>query len=247
MKRIVIVGATSAIAEACARLWVQKEPANLLLLGRNLEKLERIAADLRVRSPESVIETMQAEFLDSSVIQKTVNTIVAQNKVDIVLIAHGYLPLQQECQKDLAIFEEAININALSPAFYAEAFAQYFETIGKGKIVIIGSVAGDRGRKTNYVYGASKGLLDRLAQGMQHRFAGTDIKVILVKPGPTDTPMTKEYKQRGMKMASAEEVAKEMVESIENNRPVIYAPKKWQLIMFIVKHMPAFIFNRLNI
>ena len=116
-----------------------------------------------------------------------------------------------------------------------------------GKIAIIGSVAGDRGRKSNYVYGAAKGLVARYAEGMQHRFFGTGLQVSLIKPGPTATPMTAKLQENGLKCASVESVALEIVRGVEKGRAVIYAPKKWQLIMLIVRHIPAVIFNKLNI
>ena len=108
-------------------------------------------------------------------------------------------------------------------------------------------MAGDRGRKSNYVYGAAKGLVTRYAQGMQHRFAGTGVKVVLIKPGPTDTPMTAHLKSQGAKLASVEDVAGQIVDAIERGHTTTYAPRKWALIMMIIRHLPAQIFNKLNI
>jgi decaprenylphospho-beta-D-erythro-pentofuranosid-2-ulose 2-reductase len=97
------------------------------------------------------------------------------------------------------------------------------------------------------VYGAAKGLVTRYAQGLQHRFAGTAIKVVLVKPGPTDTPMTAHLKQQGASMATPEEVASLIVDGAARGTPVVYAPKKWALIMMVIRHLPAVIFNKMNI
>ena len=124
------------------------------------------------------------------------------------------------------------------------AFAGHMAKLNKGSIALIGSVAGDRGRKSNYVYGAAKGMVALYAQGLQHRFAGTGVHVTLVKPGPTDTPMTAGMKG---KFASAEEVAKMITLGIESKIAVIYAPSKWWLIMTVIRHLPSFIFNKLNI
>ncbi|MBC3915863.1 SDR family NAD(P)-dependent oxidoreductase [Undibacterium sp. CY18W] len=252
-KRIVIVGATSAMAEHCARIWVQgvpgvsAKPADLTLLGRDATRIERVAADLRVRSQESTIDVVQAEFLDPVAIQATVDKIVAAGAVDIVLIAHGSLPEQANCQNDLQANRDALDINGISPVLYAEAFAKSMLHAGHGTIALIGSVAGDRGRKSNYVYGAAKGLVTRYAQGMQHRFAGTGVKVVLIKPGPTDTPMTAHLKGQGAKMASVEDVARQIVNGIESGKTVVYAPGKWMLIMMIIRHLPTFIFNKMDI
>lgn len=246
-KRIVIIGATSAIAEHCARLWVQDQPADLVLVGRDVQRLERVALDLRVRSPESKTQIVQADFLDPVLINATVENIMQSAWVDLVLIAHGSLPDQAKCQDDLQACRTALEINGVSPVLYAEAFAMHMAKVKHGTIALIGSVAGDRGRKSNYVYGAAKGLVTRYAQGLQHRFASTGVKVVLIKPGPTDTPMTAHLKNRGLTLASAEVVAKQIVEGITAGRSVIYAPSKWGIIMLIIRHIPSFIFKKMDI
>jgi decaprenylphospho-beta-D-erythro-pentofuranosid-2-ulose 2-reductase len=203
-QRIAIIGATSAMAEHCAKLWVQGKSVDLTLVGRSTDRIERVAADLGVRSPQSDIHTLEADFLDPEAIQATVDSIVASGPLDIVLIAHGSLPAQIDCQSDLQICRDALVINGASPVLYAEAFAKHMAHANHGTLVLIGSVAGDRGRKSNYVYGAAKGLVARYAQGLQHRFAGTRVKVVLIKPGPTDTPMTAKMKAGGARLASVD-------------------------------------------
>jgi short-subunit dehydrogenase len=246
-KRIVIIGATSAIAEHCARLWLARQPADLTLVGRDAQRIERVATDLKVRSPQSEIRVVQAEFLNPEAINVTVGDIVKSGRVDIVLIAHGSLPEQNECQNDLQPCRDALEINGVSPVLYAEAFAKEMEKANHGTIALIGSVAGDRGRKSNYVYGAAKGLVTRYAQGLQHRFAGAGVKVVLIKPGPTDTPMTAHVKSKGAQLAPVEGVAKQIVEGVEAGTPVVYAPGKWWLIMMVLRHLPAFVFNKMDI
>lgn len=243
-KRIVIVGATSAIAEECARQWASIEPTHFILLGRNLERLNRVVADLQIRHPSTEVDLIEANFIDPIEIQSIVDTIYRQGPVSIVLIAHGSLPAQDDCQQNLKLCKETIEINGISPCLYAEAFAQHMKKQDQAVIALIGSVAGDRGRKSNYVYGASKGLVTRYVQGLQHRFADTNIQITLIKPGPTDTPMT-----AGMKgnLASPEEVAQIIVNGIAQKKLTIYAPGKWWLIMMVVRHLPNFIFKKLNI
>lgn len=246
-KNIVIVGATSAIAEHCARLWVQQAAADLTLVGRDVQRLERVAADLRARSPQSGIRVLQADFLNPAAIQATVDGIAAQGRIDIALIAHGSLPDQATCQQDLGADRQALEVNGISPALYAEALAGHMEKADHGTLAIIGSVAGDRGRKTNYAYGAAKALVERYAQGLQHRLAATQVKVVLVKPGPTDTPMTAHLKGQGARLASAQSVARQIVKAVESGQPVVYAPAKWLLIMTIIRLLPRAVFNKLNI
>jgi len=246
-KRIVIIGATSAIAEHCARLWLARQPVELTLVGRDAQRIERVATDLKVRGPQSDIRIVQAEFLSPDAIKATVGNILASGPVDIVLIAHGSLPEQTECQNDLHMCSEALVINGVSPVVYAEAFAQEMERTNHGTIALIGSVAGDRGRKSNYVYGAAKGLVTRYAQGLQHRFAGTAVKVVLIKPGPTDTPMTAHLKGEGAKLAPVDGVAKQIVDAVDVGQAVVYVPGKWWLIMMIIRHLPFSVFSRINI
>lgn len=246
-KRIIIIGATSAIAEHCARMWVVKGNVDLTLVGRDTLKLQRVAADLLVRSPQSTIHVVEANFIDPSKIRLLVDGFFAEGKVDCALIAHGSLPDQANCQQNLIACEEALAVNGVSPVLFAEAFASHMQIIDTGTLAIIGSVAGDRGRKSNYVYGAAKGLVTRYAQGLQHRLAATNVKIVLIKPGPTDTPMTATMKQQGGKLASVEEVARAIVNGIGMARPVIYAPGKWALIMMVIRHLPRVIFNQMDI
>lgn len=245
--RIVIVGASSLIAEHCARLWVQQGPSEVVLVGRDMGRLDGVASDLRVRAPSTHVTCLLADFDDPAKIQALADGLCRERPVDIVLIAHGSLPAQAVCQSDLAANREALAVNALSPVLFAEAFAGHLAKAGQGALAVIGSVAGDRGRRSNYVYGAAKGLVTRYVQGLQHRFAGTGVKVVLIKPGPTDTPMTAQMKQAGARLADPASVARSIVDGIAAGRAVVYAPAKWALIMMVIRHLPARIFNKLNI
>lgn len=245
--KIAIVGATSAIAVHCARLWVERGAVDLTLVGRDADALARDAADLRVRSPASAVRTLVADFLDPAAIAAAVDAVVRHGPPDIVLIAHGALPDQARCQTDLAACRDALEINAISPVLYAEAFASHLAAQGRGTLALIGSVAGDRGRRSNYVYGAAKGLLERYAQGLRHRFAPTAVRVVLIKPGPTDTPMTAHLKARGLRLAPVERVARDVVDGIERGRAVVYTPGLWRPIMLVVRHLPDIVFRRLNV
>ncbi|MFM7633453.1 MAG: SDR family NAD(P)-dependent oxidoreductase [Betaproteobacteria bacterium] len=242
-KRIVIIGASSAIAEHCARLWA-REAADFLLVGRDLARVQRVADDLRVRSPQSAIQTVDIDFLSADAILVLAEQ-AAQSAIDIVLIAHGDLPQQASCEQDIHLAQAALQINGVSPALFAEAFARQLAQQGHGTIALIGSVAGDRGRKANYVYGAGKGMVERYAQGLQHRFASTGVNIVLIKPGPTATPMTAHLATAGL--AKVEQVAHAIVKAIEAGKPVVYVPAKWQVIMLIVQHLPRWIFHKLNI
>lgn len=246
-KRIVIIGATSAIAEQCARLWARENPSEIVLVGRNQERVERVASDLKVRAPNTTITSLQMDFLDPNKIQELVDQLYRSGNVEIALVAHGSLPSQETCQIDLNLCREALDVNGISPVLFAEAFAAHMQKSNIGTLAIIGSVAGDRGRKSNYVYGAAKGLVTRYIQGLQHRLANTDVKVVLIKPGPTDTPMTAQLKAKGAKLADVSGVAKAIVDGVARGTPVVYAPGKWALIMMIIRHLPRFVINKMEI
>jgi len=247
VRRIVIVGATSALAEHCARLWVGETANSLFLIARDLDKLGRVAADLRVRNPSAAIHTQSMDFSDPRSIADAIAAIAATGDIDVALVAHGSLPDQASCEADLVANSDALAINGLSPVLFAEAFVGAMLKAGAGKLALIGSVAGDRGRKSNYVYGSAKGLVERYAQGLQHRLANSGVSVTLVKPGPTDTPMTARLKRDGARLARVEDVARSIVDGTERRRPVIYAPAKWALIMMIIRHLPRAVFNRMDI
>lgn len=246
-KHIVIVGATSGIAEHCARLWLAAGADRVTLVGRDAARTELVAADLRVRAPQAAITTVTGGFLTPAEIEATVAEAVASGVPNMVLVAHGVLPDQAACQADTALADAAIQINAVSPALFAEAFARRMAQAGGGTLGLIGSVAGDRGRKSNYVYGASKGLLDRYAEGLQHRFAAGPVRVVMIKPGPTDTAMTAHLKATGAKLADPADVARSIVDGMAAGRPVVYAPGKWRVIMAVIRHLPRAVFNRMDI
>lgn len=235
------------MAEHCARLWLAQAPKKLVLLGRDLAKTERVAKDLRVRSRESVVTVETTDFLDPASVSAWVDKECTSGVPDIVLIAHGSLPDQKACEQDLQLNQQVMQVNAISPVLFAEAFAGHMTKANKGKLAIIGSVAGDRGRKSNYVYGAAKGLVTRYAQGLQHRLAKTNVQLVLIKPGPTDTPMTAALKDKGPKMADVAAVASCIVKGIAQGTPIVYAPGKWAVIMMVIRHLPSFIFNKMDV
>jgi short-subunit dehydrogenase len=245
--RIVVVGASSSIAEHCLRLWLARAPADIVLIGRDETRLAMVADDLRVRSPASRFGMRTVDFGDAVAIATLVASLSSEGPIDVALIAHGTLPDQREAQANLEICAEALLVNGVSAVLFAEAFAGELQRAGSGTLAVIGSVAGDRGRRSNYVYGAAKGLVDRYVQGLQHRFAGSRVRIVLVKPGPTDTPMTRHLKATGARLARVEDVAATIVSGIDAGRPVVYAPRVWEAIMLVIRHLPRTVFNRLDI
>lgn len=247
MKTYLIIGATSAMAERCARVWAERGEARLVLVGRQPDRLAALADDLRARGRQ--IETLVciARFDEPAAIQSLVDEVARAQPIDVALVAHGLLPEQSLCQSDLTLAAHALSVNAVSPVLFAEAIAGAMQRAGHGALGVIGSVAGDRGRKSNYVYGAAKGLVERYVEGLQHRLAGGGVSVTLIKPGPTDTPMTAHLKQDGAKLADVGDVARDIVRAVEAGRPVVYTPGKWALIMTVIRNLPRAVFHKMNI
>lgn len=248
-QRILIIGGTSSIAEHCAREWLsQNNTAEVILVGRSLDKLTRVSNDLIVRYPGAHIKIEETDFLSTVAIQACIDKVYESAPIDIALVAHGTLPDQEACENDLNLIKEAVEINALSPVLFAEAILVKMIQANVGHLAVIGSVAGDRGRKSNYIYGASKALIDTYLAGMQHRLAiiGSRVTATLIKPGPTATPMTANISGKGT-LALPTHVAKDIVHGVEKGRRVIYAPSKWVVIMFIIRNLPFFLFKRMDI
>src|SRR5262249_57600806 len=196
-------------------------PCHLVLVARDKAKASRIAADLAVRGPGSPTAVVETDSLDAARFAGlAVET--SSPPIDIVMVAQGMLPEQSQCEHDLALCRDTLEVNAVSPALFAEAFAGQLAKAGRGTLAIIGSVAGDRGRKANYTYGACKALVARYAEGLEHRFAGTGVSVVLIKPGPTDTPMAAAQRAKGRSLAPVENVARATVRGIQARRSLVY-------------------------
>jgi len=221
----------------------------LCLIARGDERLDRIRADLAVRAGgNDGIATIRFDALEFQRYAELVRTAYDfLGGIDIVLIAHGDLLPQADCEQDLELLRTSLEVNGTSAVMLAEAFAMRMAPTGRGVISIIGSVAGDRGRRSNYVYGAAKALVDRYLEGMRHRLAPHGMQIVLIKPGPTATPMTATYGQPGVRLADPEHVAELIVHGIERGRTTIYAPGMWRWIMLVIRHIPERIFMKLSI
>lgn len=245
MQKILIVGATSAIAEATARLWAARGDA-LFLVGRNSARLETIAADLRVRGAAAVgCFTMDATDTATHAAMLEAAT-AALGGLDVALIAHGTLPDQKACEASVELTLREIDNNGLSVVALATLLASRFEAQGHGTLAAISSVAGDRGRQSNYVYGAAKGMVSLFLQGLRNRLAKKGVQVLTIKPGFVDTPMTASFK-KGALWAQPDDIARGILRAIEQRRDEVYLPGFWRLIMAIIRHIPERIFKRLSL
>jgi short-subunit dehydrogenase len=242
LKRIAILGAASAIAEAAARIWAAGG-ARVVLVGRNRERLEAIAADLRARGAAQA-EALVADCAEADATAEIERIIKILGGLDVVLLAYGVLGDQVRLERDPHATADLLRTNFTSAAAWCQAAAAIFERQGSGALVVIGSVAGDRGRGSNYIYGASKAGLGVLVEGVAHRLARVGARATLIKPGFVDTPMTASVAHKGPLWASPETVARKIVASADRGGPVVYAPGVWRAVMFVVRNMPSAIFHK---
>ncbi|MFZ4538374.1 SDR family oxidoreductase [Propionivibrio sp.] len=245
MQKILIVGATSAIAEATARLWAARGDA-LFLVGRKAARLDAIAADLRVRGAAAVgCFTMDA--CDSAMHAAMLEAAeAAMGGLDVALIAHGSLPDQKACEASVEKTLKEIETNGLSVVALATRLGEKFEAEGRGSLAVISSVAGDRGRQSNYIYGAAKGMVSIFLQGLRNRLAKKGVQVLTIKPGFVDTPMTAAF-SKGALWAKPEAIARGIVRAVENKSDEVYLPGFWWLIMAIIRHIPERVFKKLSL
>jgi decaprenylphospho-beta-D-erythro-pentofuranosid-2-ulose 2-reductase len=240
--RVIVLGALSAVGEAVCRLYAA-EGASLLLAGRDQQRLDEVAEDLRIRGAADV--QTAAMDLDAVSPAETFPALAARlGGVDHVLIAYGVLGDQALAETDEPHARGVLSTNFLSPALWCLAAAAVLERQKSGALIVIGSVAGDRGRASNYVYGAAKGGLGVLLQGLAHRLAGSGARAVIVKPGFIDTPMTAHLPKGGLLWAKPEAVARVIRRAADRGGPVVYAPLFWRLILLIIRVVPAPILHK---
>jgi short-subunit dehydrogenase len=243
--RVLIIGATSAIAAETARAYAA-HGARLFLTGRNDGRLEAVAADLRVRGATTV-DTAVLDVTDHRQCQEAVEAAwAALDGLDVAFVAHGVLPDQARCQGSVAETVAALDVNFTSVIALLTPLANRFEAARHGCIAVITSVAGDRGRQSNYVYGAAKGGLDRFLEGLRNRLYHAGVAVVTLKPGFVDTPMTAGLK-RGPLFATARRTGRAVHRAIERRRDVAYVPWFWRPIMWLIRALPEFVFKRLRL
>jgi len=245
MKNIVVFGATSSIAQHVMRNFA-RDKANFFLIGRNSEKLRVVADDLKSRGAQKVI-VRSGDFVEVMEQRRILEQIDSDfPDFDSCFVAYGSLPDQNKCQGDSELLLEALSINFGSVATLLELFAARFERAGHGTIAVIGSVAGDRGRQSNYVYGSAKGALALYLQGLRNRLAPAGVRVVTIKPGFVDTPMTSHLDQ-GPLFRSADDVGRSIYKVLKGGRDTAYVPWFWWPIMSAICSIPEFVFKRMKL
>ncbi|QXG49808.1 SDR family oxidoreductase [Pseudomonas viridiflava] len=246
MKRILIIGATSAIAHACARLWAA-QGCDFFLVARSADRLQVTAADLEGRGARAVtLHEMDATHFAEHP-RMLADCLRVLGQIDVVLIAHGTLPDQRACEQDVGLALQEFITNSASVIALLTLLARHFELQRCGTLAVISSVAGERGRPSNYLYGAAKAAVSTFCDGLQARLFKVGVHVLTIKPGFVDTPMTQGLSLPAALLAQPEQVAERIVNGIARQSTSLYAPGFWALIMLVIRSIPQPLFKRLNL
>ena len=243
--KILILGATSAIVHETAKLFAA-EGTHLVLVARNKEKLSAVASDLRIRGANQV-EEYPLDLTRMELHQNLIDTAhVNLQGIDTLLIGYGTLSNQETCQESTSETLKEFNTNCMSIISLLTIMGNYFESRRQGCIAVITSVAGDRGRQSNYVYGAAKGAVTIFLQGLRNRLSRSGVSVITIKPGFVDTPMTAHLPKNAL-FANPEKVGQKIHHAIRSQKDIVYVPWFWTIVMAGVRLLPERLFKRLSL
>jgi decaprenylphospho-beta-D-erythro-pentofuranosid-2-ulose 2-reductase len=244
-RRILVLGATSGIAEAVCRLWAARGDS-LFLVARNEGKLAAVAADMRTRGA-AYVDTAVADLDDTSIhaelLAHAINSLAG---LDIAFLALGILGEQPKAEHSYLDAAQILHTNLLAPVSLLTWLGNYCAQRHSGTLAVLSSVAGERGRKSNYVYGSSKAGLTVFVDGLRNRIDREGVRVMTIKPGPIKTAMTAAMKG-SEKFADVEVVAVALVKAIDRGKDIVYVPGIWRLIMAVIRSIPERIFKKLNL
>jgi len=242
MKNILILGATSDMAQAIARKYAA-EGWSLTLAARQADLLGPMASDLKVRA-DVPVQTLEFDAADFSHHRKIYESL--ETKPDAVVACFGYMSDQEKVRSDEEDIRRTIDVNFTGMATILSIIADDFEQRGSGSIAAISSVAGDRGRQSNYIYGSAKAGLSAFLGGLRNRLAEKGVHVMTVKPGFARTKMTENMELPAALTASPEQIADAIFQGLEKKKNVVYTLWMWRWIMLIIKHIPEFIFKKMK-
>jgi decaprenylphospho-beta-D-erythro-pentofuranosid-2-ulose 2-reductase len=244
-KRILVLGATSGIAEACCRMWAARGDS-LFLVGRNADKVAAVAADMRTRGA-SYVDFAVADLDDTEshpeLLAHAINSLAG---LDIAFLPLGVLGDQTQAERSFTHANEILHTNFVSPVSLLTWLANYCAQRHSGTLAVLSSVAGDRGRKSNYVYGSSKAGLSAFLAGLRNRIDREGVRVMTIKPGPVKTAMTEGMKG-SEKFADVEKVSATIVKAIDTGQDVLYVPGIWRIIMAVIRAVPERVFKKMNL
>jgi decaprenylphospho-beta-D-erythro-pentofuranosid-2-ulose 2-reductase len=246
MKKIMIFGAASAIAQETAKCFA-RDTWDLYLVDIKKERCQVVKDDILTKAGYAKIEVDELDANDfgkhEELIQRAINSL---GGIDAVLIAHGTLPNQEAIQNNPEQILKEYSTNCLSVISLSTVATNYFEKQGSGTLAVISSVAGDRGRQSNYIYGSAKGAVSLFLQGLRNRLNKKGIKIITIKPGMVDTPMTAGM-PKGPLFSQPSVIGEGIYKAMISGKDIAYLPKFWWLVMWVIKHIPETIFKKLSL
>ena len=247
-QRILVLGATSGIAEASVRIWASRGE-DLFLIGRNPERLAAVAADARVRGAgyvDTAVADLNQTHQHPELLAHAINSL---GGLDVAYLAMGVLGDQGKAERSFGEAEHMVHTNFVAPVSLLTWLANYCAQRHAGTIAVLSSVAGERGRKSNYVYGSSKAGLTAFVDGLRNRVDREGVKVMTIKPGPVKTSMTEGMKGES-KFADVNKVAATIVRSIDRGvkgPDVLYVPGIWRVLMAVIRAIPETRFKRMDL
>jgi short-subunit dehydrogenase len=244
-KRILVFGATSGIAEACIHLWANRGD-HLFLVARNAGRLSAVAADARTRGAgfvDTAVANLDRTEHHADLLAHCINSL---GGLDVAYLALGVLGDQSKAERGFHDAAQIIHTNYAAPVSLLTWLANYCAQRHSGSIAVLSSVAGERGRKSNYVYGSSKAGLTAFVDGLRNRIDREGVRVITIKPGPVKTSMTEGMKGHE-RFADVNKVAATIVKAIDRGQDIVYVPGQWRLIMSVIRAVPERIFKKLNL
>lgn len=246
MTTVLVLGATSTIAQETIHQ-LGKRNMNLILTGRREDELNTIKKDLEIRY-DIQVDYKHFDALDFDKHEHFFNDITEEHpSLDGVLLIYGDMSDQKQAEKSFKASRQMIDVNYTSAVSILNIAANYFEKRKSGFIGAVSSVAGDRGRKSNYIYGSTKAGLSVYLEGLRNRLHSSGVQVLTIKPGMVDTKMTYGVVDDSPLLASPAKVGSDIARGLEKKRNVLYTPWFWLVIMFIIKIIPEFIFKRTDI
>jgi decaprenylphospho-beta-D-erythro-pentofuranosid-2-ulose 2-reductase len=240
-KCILIIGGTSEIGAECCKLWIKKEPdISIFLIGRNEIELKKTKEKLKSNN-SSEINTLNIDCLDLIEISRTIKEIASSYSIFRVLFAIGTIEKASNVDETKKLLE----INGISPIIFSELLIPFLNN--SSKLIFLSSIASERGRRSNFIYGAGKSMLATYVEGLQHKYCNNEFQIKLLKLGPIKTRMFTASKSSAPFSLELTDAAKKIVRSELSNKSVIYIPKKWKYLMFIIRNIPSKLFNKIDI
>ncbi len=241
---LLLLGGTSEIGLAVAMRYAKRRPLRVVLAARTSERLDKAAAQLR--DAGATVSTVEFDALDTASHPAVLDKAFGDGDIDVTVVAFGLLGDAEEVWQDHAKAVELAQVNYTATVSVGVVLAAHLRRQGHGRVVALSSVAGERVRRSNFVYGSTKAGMDGFYLGLGEALRGDGIAVTVVRPGFVHTKMTEGMKPAPM-AATADQVAEVVVNAVHKRKELVWAPAQWRLVMSVLRHVPRVIFRKLPI